>query len=137
MVLQGLIDETCDLRGIYSTGGRVRLDLGKVTQVNSGGVRIWIEAHLNRNPETTIVLKKCSPAVVSQINLVSIFSQHHEIESILGPYFCPKCKRESLQEMEVSALRDGKPLPFTCAECGTDLVFDELPDEYLNFAVDD
>ena len=137
LAIRGIVDETCDLRRIYMMGTAVHLDLSQVTQVNSGGVRTWIEAYQNRDPEVSILFEKCSPAVVSQINMVSIFSEHHEIRSILGPYYCPECDQESLREMTVDEIRSGVPPRHACNECQVELEFDELPEEYFLFAIED
>jgi serine/threonine protein kinase len=133
--LEGEIDETSDLKTVFSRKGTVWLDLGEVNRINSVGIRKWLEAARFATPELTLVFERCSPAIVAQINMVPAFAAMGQVSSILAPYLCPSCGDESLELVSVTEETEGHEFPPArlCTNCGEALQFDELADEYFAF----
>src|SRR5215467_11517991 len=75
--LGGVIDEDNELAELTERipAGTVVIDLGEIERINSCGVRDWVN-WLTRIEKagSRVVLVECSPAIVSQINLVNNFT---------------------------------------------------------------
>src|SRR5438552_3249317 len=71
--IAGVIDEDNELVGIESKlgGGATVLDLSDIERINSCGVRDWVNwlGRIEKNG-ARLVFVNCSPAIVSQLNLV-------------------------------------------------------------------
>ncbi|MCC6751356.1 MAG: protein kinase [Deltaproteobacteria bacterium] len=131
--LAGEINETSQLQPVFDPPGRVVLDLAGVTRMNSMGIRVWFEAARAGNPEQDLVFERCSMAVVSQLNLLPAFSETGRVGSILAPYVCGHCKKESLELLTRAELDATLPPARACESCHRPLVFDEVPEEYFAF----
>ncbi len=135
--LEGTISEHADFRSIVDAApDTLVLDLAHVEQINSCGVREWINfvTDLKRSGKT-LELHRCSPAIVRQLNMISNFRGGGKVQSVLAPYFCDACENEITQLVEVGNT-DARPeiaetLP--CPNCGEDMEFDDLADSYLGF----
>lgn len=136
LVLEGSITEETDFAPLLEEIARetVRLDLGGVTRINSCGVREWMEfvSALNERG-VSLVLERCSPLIVTQLNLISNFAgQSGAVRSIMAPYFCSQCDDEHLKYVELNGpieLEESTP----CPGCGGEMEFDDLPEAYLSF----
>jgi hypothetical protein len=131
--LAGEINETSDLRPLFQRAGRAHVDMSQVTRLNSVGLRSWLVAAGEADPSLELILHRCSPPVVSQINMVPSLTARVRIESILGPFYCPLCKTETLVELMVEDLRSHRMPSPDCGHCGGRLQFDEVPEEYFAF----
>ena len=116
--------------------GRVTIDLSGVQSINSVGVRVWINFMSSFRESHEIILQKCPPDIIMQINMIPNFLGAGKIESFLSPYFCSNCDlnffvefptsipfNELLQEIEY---QDCKKCNMSC-ECG------EITSEFINF----
>ncbi|MGQ0505102.1 MAG: STAS domain-containing protein [Myxococcaceae bacterium] len=113
----------------------VVFDLAEVGRVSSSGVRQWIQM---MNALTAaghhIAFDRCSPAIVSQFNMVAQFRGAAEIRSILAPYYCQDCNKEHPRQIVPgpnAATELEEKLP--CPSCGTNMEFDELVESFLGF----
>lgn len=131
--LQGEINETCDLRPLFDYSGIVRVDMRRVSRINSVGIQIWLRAMRERPDDLDLVLERCSLATVSQINMVPLFAEPCRIASIVAPYYCAKCQKETLQTVQSDEFDQELPPRRQCSTCGHDLAFNDLPDEYFAF----
>jgi hypothetical protein len=114
----------------------VIIELGEVERINSCGVRDWVNwlsAIEARGSE--VVLVKCSPAIVAQINLVNNFTGNGSVKSFYVPYFCPECDEEKVLLSETDEMGPPPHEPPVCRCDGCDLVmdFDDMPDSYFAF----
>lgn len=130
LALAGYIDESCDLSALFERGGVVRLDLSGVTGLNSTGVKAWLDAHRDSLEPPDLLFECCSPPVVRQLNMIPALLKTGRVVSIQAPYFCPGCKAETLELLELADTIDPPPLR-RCAACGGELEFDEIPDHYF------
>jgi anti-anti-sigma regulatory factor len=136
--LSGVIDEDNELADLSGQipGGVVVIELGEVERINSCGVRDWVNwlsALEAKGGE--VVLVKCSPAIVAQINLVNNFTGNGSVKSFYVPYFCPECDEEKVLLSETAEMGPPPHEPPVCRCDGCDLVmdFDDMPDSYFAF----
>jgi hypothetical protein len=131
--LVGEIDESCDLRPIFNLPGFVWLDLGGVKGINSVGIRAWLEAFRGVEEPPHVFFERCSPAVVSQINMIPAFAATGRLLSLYVPYYCPSCGEEFSELLSVEQVKCGTPPDRFCGGCGGGLEFDGLPAQYFAF----
>src|SRR5258708_33463503 len=108
--LGGVIDEDNELADLTEriSAGTVVIDLGEIERINSCGVRDWVNWLTKvEKGGGRVVLVECSPAIVSQINLVNNFTGSGVVKSFFAPYFCPDCEREEVLLREARRLAAG------------------------------
>jgi ABC-type transporter Mla MlaB component len=139
VVISGLITEDADFQPVAAlpVSGALRLDMAGVEQINSCGVRAWIQFLRGMNQEARQVeLLRCSPAIVRQLNTLSNFRAGAAVRSVMLPYYCGDCGRQEYRMLEIP--RAGKPPPIVetvpCPDCGRSAEFDDLPKSYIGFA---
>ncbi len=138
--IAGVIDEDNELVPLESKlgGGPMLLDLGEIERINSCGVRDWVNwlGRIEKNG-ARLVFVNCSPAIVSQINLVHNFTASGIVKSFYAPYFCPRCKKEKLLRLEARDLAKSAPIAKAptcrCDECDGVMDFDEMEESYFAF----
>ena len=136
--LSGVIDEDNELADLTENipGSMVVIELGEVERINSCGVRDWVNwLSALEAKGADIVLIKCSPAIVAQINLVNNFTGNGSVKSFYVPYFCPECDEEKVLLSEAAEMGPPPHEPPVCRCDGCDLVmdFDDMPDSYFAF----
>ena len=137
ILLHGSISEETDFSALVDQAAdTLVLDLAEVDQINSCGVREWIN-FVNDIEKRGIALElhRCSPAIVRQLNMISNFRGNGVIRSVLAPYYCDACEHETSRVLVIS---DSDPHPIIdetmeCPNCGEEMEFDDLPDTYLDF----
>jgi CheY-like chemotaxis protein len=118
---------------------RIDFNAAAVRYMSSAGVRAWCQflATLDGKRYT---FRHCSVAFTSQAAMVPLVVGEGEVLSLEAPYLCESCDREELRLLETRALlrEDGRVLPpqLTCAVCGGELGFDDVPDRYFAFLRD-
>jgi hypothetical protein len=138
--LVGVLDENADLRPLADqmTGcGEIAIDLSRVTRISSTGVREWIDLMRMIDGRCRIALVACSPASVTQLNLIANFRGRARVESFLAPYMCSDCGAERdllVETAEAVTLTTLPPVPCGC--CDGDMELAELPERYLTFLMD-
>lgn len=134
--LSGTIAEDFPSQDFRHLQGSVLLDLENVTRVTSYGVTEWTRA-LDGLEATFVGLFRCSPAVVSQLNMVAGFAGRAQVLSLFLPYLCAHCEHEWVILVSavdaVDELRRGGPEPRPCARCGERAELDDAPASYLSF----
>lgn len=136
--LAGEVDEHVDFAPLLARlSGHVVFDLARLRRINSQGVRAWID-FLRDVPVRTLVFRRCSPAVITQVNMIANFRGPATIESFLAPYVCDACGTEIEHLIEVAdQRRRGHYVPeVRCPSCGAAMAFDDVVDRYLSFLVD-
>ena len=134
----GEIDENADFADLRRRlRGPVAFMLGEVRRINSCGVREWVNFVRDLPHVTELTFSHCSPAIVTQLNMIYNFRGRAKIRSFCAPYVCDACGREEEQLIDVpsQAGAAGRPsLPtFACPDCGATMEFDDLPERYLSF----
>jgi hypothetical protein len=143
----GEIDENADFGELRRRlRGAVTFDLAEVRRINSCGVREWVNFVRELGApgpaqvdELTFV--SCSPAIVTQLNMIYNFRGHAHVRSFLAPYVCQECDHEESKLLEVAEHFPGpgklrRPPDFTCPRCAGNMEFDDLPERYLSFLND-
>jgi anti-anti-sigma regulatory factor len=138
--IAGVIDEDNELVGLETklSSGATVLDLADIERINSCGVRDWVNwlGRIEKNG-ARVVFVNCSPAIVSQLNLVHNFTANGIVKSFYAPYFCPRCKKEKLLRLEARDLAKTAPVvkapTCRCDECDGVMDFDEMEESYFAF----
>ncbi|MCC6751354.1 MAG: anti-sigma factor antagonist [Deltaproteobacteria bacterium] len=137
--LSGVIDEDNDLLEITKQVKRptVLINTSDVERINSCGVRDWVTwlGELQRQG-CTIFLLECSPAIMTQVNLVNNFVGNGIIASFYAPYFCSSCESDKMLLINVEDALKG--LPFhaptcRCDQCDHTMEFDDIESSYFGF----
>ncbi len=133
----GEIDENADFADLRRRlRGPVAFMLGEVRRINSCGVREWVNFVRDLPHVTELSFSHCSPAIVTQLNMIYNFRGRAKIRSFYAPYVCDTCGREEEQLIDVPSQGPGvRPsLPtFACPDCQAAMEFDDLPERYLSF----
>lgn len=138
--IAGVIDEDNELVNLESKlgAGATVLDLAEIERINSCGVRDWVNwlGRVEKNG-ARLVFVNCSPAIVSQLNLVHNFTANGIVKNFYAPYFCPRCKKEKLLRLEARDLAKSAPVgkapTCRCDECDNVMDFDEMEESYFAF----
>jgi len=136
--LAGEIDEHAELAPLAAKmSGHVVLDLARIRRINSQGVRAWID-FLRDVAVRTLVFRRCSSAVITQVNMIANFRGPATIESFLAPYVCDACGAEIEHLIDVAEQRraGGRVPAVTCPTCGAAMSFDDVAERYLSFLSD-
>lgn len=138
----GVIDEDNSLAGSLKKieGRTVVIDLSGVERINSCGVRDWVNWLNDLDARgKKVVLVRCSPCIVNQINLVNNFVGQGMVKSFFAPYFCPSCDLEQLKLLQIEdfAGMDRPRAPQArgdaCQQAQCQMEFDDLEDAYFAF----
>ncbi|MSP73665.1 MAG: anti-sigma factor antagonist [Myxococcales bacterium] len=140
--LSGVIDEDNTLAASARKidGTTVVVDLGGVERINSCGVRDWVNWLNDLEAKgKTVVLARCSPCIVNQMNLVHNFAGRAVVKSFFAPYFCGRCDREQLRLVQVDQFTSASP-PVApqvrgeaCQRVPCELTFDDIEESYFAF----
>jgi len=134
----GDVEETADFSELRRRlTGVVLFNLSGVRRLNSTGVRAWIDFVRDLPNVNDLTFTHCSPAIVTQLNMIYNFRGPAKVRSLYAPFVCEKCFHEEEKLLDLqSHLPDGYQgsLPdFFCDECGEVLEFDDLPERYFAF----
>lgn len=139
LVISGPIDESARLPELLgrATGGRLVLDLGGVTFINSLGVRDWIRMQTAaQRTGVAIELRRVAEPVIHQLNMI-IATRGARVSSFFAPYACDGCGREESMLIDAIAhargLAELSPPAMTCVECGAQMAFNDFPERYFSF----
>ena len=139
--ISGDIDETFTHSEIPRTRAeRIILELSQIRHYNSRGIREWIFFIRDLSAYGNVFLRRCSIAVIDQINLTPDSLGKCRVESFYAPYFC-ECQGELIKlidyENHMTQIRNGFAPEFKCDQCQKPLEFDALVESYFLFARDD
>lgn len=136
--LAGSLDETAALPELpaRAAGGRLVLDLGGVTFINSLGVRDWIRLQAAAQAAgVDVELRRVSEPIVHQLNMIIAARGAARVTSFYAPYACDACGREESLLIEVAAHRELllrlEAPPMTCPECAAPMAFNDFPERYF------
>jgi anti-anti-sigma regulatory factor len=134
----GEIDENADFAELKRRlKGNVVFHLADVRRINSCGVREWVNFVRDLPQVGELVFTHCSPAIVTQLNMIYNFRGAAKVRSFLAPYVCESCNTEEEKLLDVQQhfpARDLRHVPdFKCDKCGTRMDFDDIPERYLSF----
>ncbi len=108
-----------------------------IRYVNSTGVKRLLEFLDDCRRHARVVLERCSPAIVAQLNLVPRLAECVEVRSVIAPLECAECV--AVRDVLVT-LRSGAGLPevpeLACEVCGAPMLLAELEERYFSFSHD-
>ena len=136
--LHGRIDEHSDFDRLtreLPLGGAT-LDLSGVRRINSVGTREWMD-FLRGIGERPIVMVRCSPAIVEQLNAIANFRGHATVRTVMAVFECDLCGSTKPIELDVSrqfsnGRLDALPAP-ACDACKVVMSLDDDPSHYFLF----
>ena len=134
----GEIDENTDFAELRKRlNGSVVFHLAEVRRMNSCGVREWVNFVRDLPNVEELTFSHCSPAIVTQLNMIYNFRGDARIRSFYAPYVCDECSNEQEKLLDVqSQFPNGSTnrVPtHTCEKCQKPMEFDDLPERYLSF----
>lgn len=140
LVLAGAIDESAALHELIgrAAAGRLVLDLGGITFINSLGVRDWIRMQAAaQKANLAVELRRVAEPLVHQLNMIIATRGNARVTSFFAPYACDACGREESLLIDAVASAGGlaklEPPPMTCPECGAQMAFNDFPERYFSF----
>jgi len=141
IVLKGAMDEEAVFPNtVHQRQEKIIIDLENVTLINSMGARAWVNwVRSLESLASCIVLEKCPPIVVNQINiLLGFLPKNGVVGSFKIPYFCEDCGLEEaiLWQMGVQYQENGafqEPEDKACPKCQSAFAADCVPQFYFRF----
>lgn len=132
--LSGVIDEDSIFDKIQNLKmNKYFFDFGKVSMINSCGIREWIK-YLQGLGDTAIVYLNCPQIIIEQVNMVHGFIRKGIIvESFYAPYFCAQCDTEKKILIRSENVSNSKAPIAKCNTCGSELEFDAIEKQYFSF----
>src|SRR5438045_5300629 len=98
----GEIDENADFAELKRRlRGNVVFHLADVRRINSCGVREWVNFVRDLPNVTELVFSHCSPAIVTQLNMIYNFRGAATVRSFYAPYVCEECNNEEEKLLDV------------------------------------
>ncbi len=136
VALNGPVNEDADfapLAAELKQKRHVRFDLSGIARINSCGVREWVNFIRSLPQACAIELEKCTPAVVTQLNMISNFAGQARILSVHAPFVCDNCGNE--EDVLIEVQRGSVPSlgEANCKDCGGAMEFDDVEDSYFAF----
>src|SRR6187401_1321404 len=132
----GEIDENADFSELRrQLRGAVVFRLSDVRRINSCGVREWVNFVRDLPNVNELVFSHCSPAIVTQLNMIYNFRGRASVRSFYAPYVCKACDHEEDKLLEVQTHfananvgsggpgRVRRPPEFNCEKCGGRMEF--------------
>ncbi len=134
----GEIDENADFAELRRRlRGTVVFHLAEVRRINSCGVREWVNFVRDLPGVESLTFTHCSPAIVTQLNMIYNFRGSAGVRSFYAPYVCESCNNEEEKLLDVQSQFSTGNLSnvpeFQCEKCGMSMEFDDLPERYLTF----
>jgi hypothetical protein len=134
--LSGTVDESFDPNLLLSEAkaSKVILNLKQVTRLTSFGVREWTNCmrELCGRVER-VFLVQCSPAIVSQLNMVANFAGTAHILSVDAPFYCELCGWETELTCNIEPGKQVVIPEVSCEQCTANMTFDDDPASYFAF----
>jgi anti-anti-sigma regulatory factor/DNA-directed RNA polymerase subunit RPC12/RpoP len=140
LMLAGAVDETAGLNALLgrAEAGKLVLDLGGITFINSLGVRDWIRMQAAATQQgIKIELRRVAEVIIHQLNMIIATRGTSDVTSFYAPYACDACGREETVLVDAvanaSQLQALQPPAITCPECGAKMEFNDFPERYFSF----
>ena len=134
VLLRGPLNENSHLHEIAAQiAGPTVFDLEGIDRINSCGVREWILFMEQVRQSGQHTLRRCSPPIVGQLNMICNFKGITcTVQSVMAPFACAACGVERAAEIAITGANIKVP-QFACEQCGQAMEFDEVEERYFLF----
>ncbi|MBL0220146.1 MAG: hypothetical protein IPQ07_40540 [Myxococcales bacterium] len=140
LVLTGAIDETARLAELVAEAvdGKLALDLGGITFINSIGVREWVRLQAGAaEAKIQLELRRVAEVLIHQLNIVPAARGASTVTSFFASYLCEYCddQHPSLIDIEShrAELARMQPPPMRCPSCTKAMAFCDPAELYFSF----
>jgi len=111
----------------------VELDVQNIPYINSIGASAWIKWITSIASYINYTIHHCSPAFISQVNMLRVFSGRGDITSFFAPVICPQCESQSEILLEKPFDDKDQELKASRCRCGAPFEWEEPLEELLRF----
>ena len=104
--------------------------LAEIQRINSCGVRERVNFVRDLPQVTELTFSHCSPAIVTQLNMIFNFRGTAKVRSFYAPYVCESCGHKEDKLLDVQSQFPGgkfKAPEFGCEQCSAAMEFHDLP----------
>ena len=135
----GTVDETFAAAEMFGdiTARDLIFNLKEVKRISSFGVREWVKALKDLGSRTDhISFVECSPAIVSQLNMVANFAANVSVVSVQIPYYCAACGWDKESTLNITGSFEkvvGSIPSVQCQRCKASMAMDDEVENYLAF----
>lgn len=140
--LSGRMDEYSEFDSLTNVPEPLKLNIGRISSINSVGVRKFLAFTLGYSPKKFEFLE-CTPEFIANVNVIPQMlgspADETQIKSFFVPFSCESCKRVENLLFERSAIKidpkSGEAIApvAKCSKCGQQLDLDVEPTEYFMF----
>lgn len=143
--LSGRMDEYSEFDSLTNAPAPLKLNIGKITSINSVGVRKFLAFTLSWSPRK-FEFYECTPEFIANVNVIPQMlgnpSDEAQIKSFYVPFSCESCKRVEailFDRSQVKLDSKGEVVipPKKCSKCGETLDLDVEKQEYFMFLTGD
>ncbi len=137
----GRIDEYADFSTLLQAKEPLKLNLSRVTGLNSIGVRRFLELMVKWGKKE-LELHECVPDFIGNASVIpqmlGVPPNKNRLKSLFVPYTCDGCKTSELTLIKSPFKLEGNggvilPHPGKCQKCGEELNIDVDIEEYFGF----
>lgn len=137
--LSGKITEMTDLVShLGELPDRVDIVCRELTQINSLGIKAWIEFFSQASKKNLMfTFSECPPPMVELLNYISGFNCGGLVLSVSLPFTCEACAQELRGVVRAEDLKrvSYKLPPVKCPKCSSKAHFDDDPQNYFAFLI--
>ena len=139
--LSGRLDEFADFSGLSKAAAPLKLNVGRISSINSVGVRRFLAFTLAWSPRP-FEFYDCTPEFIANVNVIPQMlgssADETQIKTFYVPFSCEVCKRVEnvlFDRAMIAKDADGEvALPAKrCAKCGENLDLDVEKNEFFMF----
>jgi hypothetical protein len=122
------------MRQAVDSARAITFDCAGIRNINSPGVRVWLDEIRQLRTDIEIEFEKCSTYFVDYVNLLPDIINGGKVVSFDAPVHCATCKASRTVQLNAAvAARAGGFGEHRCPKCGSVMEPEVRPEEYLNF----
>ncbi len=144
MAINGSLDENSEVfltKALTEMKSSCLIDFSGTTNINSCGVRAWIQFLQKAEQKAEIRYTNCVPDIVIQMNMIPAFKGSAKVISLQAPFFCERCgtTKNITQEMKGASLDKlvSDTESVQCETCKESMEFEEVVEDYYAFLEED
>lgn len=137
LFLSGYVNEYFDLTPLLENDSpRLILNLSQVVDINSMGIKKWIDGiKMLQSKGKTLEYEECPEVIVECCNTTPDFTEGVTIHSFKVTFMCQNCKQYDTRMLQFSELDlEHIPPEFPCPQCGKTMIPEE--DDAFDFVED-